>query len=62
MVEMAGPEHFKPINKIHYVYNRGNPLAVDRVHRSEQLRIEADLKRKTPYKRLERLDVLVNGI
>ena len=62
MVEMAGPEHFRPINKIHYVYNRGNPLAVDRVHRSEQLRIEADLKRKAPYKRLERLDVLVNGI
>ena len=55
MIEMAGPEHFRPVNKITYVYNRENPLAVDRVHRSEQLRIEAELKSKTPYKRLKEL-------
>ena len=47
MVEMAGPEHFKPIGRVMYIYNRENPLAVDRVHRQEQLRIEAVLKNKT---------------
>ena len=57
MIEMAGPEHFRPVNKITYVYNRENPLAVDRVHRSEQLRIEAELKSKTPYERLKELPI-----
>ena len=57
MVEMAGPDHFKPINKIMYIYNRENPLAVDRVHRQEQLRIEAVLKNKKPYQRLKELTV-----
>lgn len=57
MVEMAGPDHFKPINKIMYIYNRENPLAVDRVHRQEQLRIEAVLKNKKPYQRLKELVV-----
>lgn len=55
MVEMAGPRHFKPVNRIMYVYNRENPLAVDRVHRSEQLRIEAELRNKTPHSRLKEL-------
>lgn len=55
MVEMAGPEHFRPISKILYVYNRENPLAVDRVHRGDQLRIEAELKQKTPHERLKEL-------
>ncbi len=57
MVEMAGPEHFRPISRINYVYNRENPLAVDKVHRSEQLRIEAELKRKKPYERLKELPI-----
>ncbi len=60
MVEMAGRNHFKPLSKIHYVYNRNNPIAVDRVHRSEQLRIEAELKRKTPYERLRKLEIQDN--
>ena len=57
MIEMAGPDHFRPINKITYVYNRENPLAVDRVHRQEQLRIEAELKSKQPYQRLKDLPI-----
>ena len=57
MVEMAGPEHFKPIGRVMYIYNRENPLAVDRVHRQEQLRIEAVLKNKKPYQRLKELSV-----
>ena len=55
MVEMAGQEHFRAINKIHYIYNRNNPIAVDKVHRAEQLRIEAELKKKAPHERLKRL-------
>tara|TARA_B100000035_G_C21026882_1_gene566626 strand:+ start:520 stop:1290 length:771 start_codon:yes stop_codon:yes gene_type:complete len=57
MVEMAGPDHFKPINQIMYIYNRENPLAVDKVHRQEQLRIETVLKGKKPYSRLKELTV-----
>ena len=57
MVEMAGPEHFRPINQIMYIYNRENPLAVDRIHRQEQLRIESVLKNKKPYDRLKELVV-----
>ena len=57
MVEMAGPKHFRPISKIHYVYNRNNPIAVDKVHRAEQLRIEAELKKKRPHERLKRLEI-----
>ncbi len=55
MVEMAGKNHFKPINKIQYVYNRENPLAVDVVHRQEQLRIETVLRNKNQYQELEEI-------
>ena len=55
MVEMAGPEHFTPVNQIMYIYNRENPIAVDKVHRNEQLRIESVLKNKKPYDRLKEL-------
>tara|TARA_R110002020_G_scaffold456345_1_gene672728 strand:- start:170 stop:919 length:750 start_codon:yes stop_codon:yes gene_type:complete len=57
MAEMSGPEHFREINKIMYVYNRDNPISVDKVHRKEQLRIEKQIRYKEPYKRLESLDV-----
>lgn len=55
MIEMAGQKHFSDVQKIQYVYNRTNPISVDRVHRKDQLRIEADLKSKTPYPRLREL-------
>lgn len=55
MIEMAGPNHFADVQKIQYVYNRTNPISVDRVHRKDQLRIEAELKAKTPYPRLREL-------
>ena len=57
MAEMAGPDHFREINKIMYVYNRENPISVDRIHRKEQLRIEKQIREKKPYERLESLDV-----
>mgnify|MGYP004448041401 CR=1 FL=1 len=56
MVEMAGPEHFCPIYDVLYVYNRENPISVDRVHRGEQLRIERDIRAKRPYDRLVGLE------
>ena len=56
MVEMAGSEHFRSINDVLYVYNRGNPLSVDRVHRAEQLRIERDIRNKKPYGKLNALE------
>ena len=55
MVEMAGREHFKPINEVLYVYNRANPISVDRVHRMEQLRIHYVLRDKQPYQRIEEI-------
>ena len=56
MVEMAGPEHFCAVNEVLYIYNRENPLSVDRVHRAEQLRIERDIRGKEPYTTLPTLD------
>ena len=55
MIEMAWKEHFAPVNKILYVYNRTNPLSVDRIHRREQLRIENEVKNKKPYDRIDSL-------
>ena len=52
MVEMAGKENFKPINEVLYVYNRKNPISVDRVHREEQLRIEREVRQKPFYKKI----------
>ena len=53
MVEMAGPKHITLINKVLYIYNRLNPISVDRVHRRQQLRIESIVVNKAPYKRIE---------
>ena len=55
MVEMSGQERFAEISTPLYVYNAVNPFSVHRTHRSEQLRIEQLLIRKTPYLRLEEL-------
>ena len=56
MAEMSGPDHFREVKKIVYVYNRGNPISVDRVHRRDQLRIEQQIRFKEVYERLESLD------
>ena len=53
MVEMAGPEHITLVNKVLYIYNRLNPISVDRAHRHQQLRIESIVKNKTPYERIQ---------
>ena len=55
MAEMSGPEHFRAIHEVLYVYNRTNPLSVDRVHREDQLRIEREIRNKAPYDRVSGL-------
>jgi glycosyltransferase involved in cell wall biosynthesis len=52
MIEMSGPEHHEIIDKVLYVYNRQNPLSVDRVDRQNQLRIEQHLRSGEPYERI----------
>ena len=55
MAEMAGPEHFRALKNVLYVYNRLNPLSDDRAHRQDQLITEQIIRNKKPYSRLERL-------
>ena len=52
MAEMAGPENFKSIDEVLYVYNRLNPLSDDRAHRTDQLSTERVIRNKKPYNKL----------
>jgi hypothetical protein len=53
MIEMAGPNHHKIIDKAMYVYNTQNPRSVHLVDRQNQLRIEQELRDKDPYERVQ---------
>jgi glycosyltransferase involved in cell wall biosynthesis len=55
MVEMSGKERVRLINDVLYIYNRNNPISVDKVHRYDQLRIESQICKKRPYKKLKSL-------
>lgn len=55
MVEMCGKEKVGLINKVMYVYNRHNPLSVDRVDRVNQLRIESKICNMSPYQKIQKL-------
>ena len=55
MLEMAGPQRYHSVEKIMYIYNRHNPLSVDRVQREDQLRIEQQIRNKPQYKKLQSL-------
>lgn len=55
MVEMSGKERVRLVTDVLYIYNRLNPISVDRVHRYDQLRIEQQVSNKLPYKKLESL-------
>lgn len=55
MVEMSGKDKVGLIDDVLYIYNRLNPISVDRVHRYDQLRIEAQISNKKPYKKIENL-------
>jgi len=53
LLEMSGPKHCAFVEEILYVYNRQNPLSVDRTQRQKQLEIEARLRVCKPYSRIE---------
>lgn len=55
MVEMCGKDKVRLISEVLYIYNRLNPISVDRVHRYDQLRIEQQISNKVPYKKIESL-------
>jgi len=55
IAEMSGPDHFRDISEVLYVYNRLNPISDDRVHRQDQLSTEQIIRNKKPYAKLERL-------
>ena len=55
MLEMSGKKHFKPIDEVLYVYNRGNPISDDRAFREDQLITEHIIRNLKPYQELESL-------
>jgi|TARA_R110002020_G_scaffold124448_4_gene281426 glycosyltransferase involved in cell wall biosynthesis len=55
MAEMSGPDHFRAIEEVLYIYNRLNPLSDDKVHRADQLATEHAIRTITPYSRLDTL-------
>lgn len=55
MVEMSGKDRVHLIRDVLYIYNRLNPISVDRVHRYDQLRIEQQISNKTPYNKIGNL-------
>ena len=55
MVEMSGKDRVRLLGDILYIYNRHNPISVDRVHRYDQLRIEEHISRKKSYSKIESL-------
>ena len=55
MVEMAGKDRVRLVKDILYIYNRKNPISVDRVQRYDQLRIESQIAQKNPYEKIETL-------
>ena len=55
MAEMCGPDHFREVSEVLYIYNRLNPLSDDRVHREDQLMTEQNIRSAVPYSRLKTL-------
>ena len=53
MLEMA-EERSRYIDKILYIYNRSNPLNEDKIDNALQLAIEAEVRGKRVYPRLEK--------
>jgi glycosyltransferase involved in cell wall biosynthesis len=49
MIEMASPNHFKYMAEKLYLYNWGNPIAVNRVNPALQRRVEQYIRNMPPY-------------
>lgn len=52
MVEMCGPEHYKFMNEINYIYNESNPLNDHKVNMFKVNEIVGKIRNKTPYSKL----------
>ena len=54
LIELAGERsHF--ICDLLYIYNRANPLNVDKIERQHQLQTEIKIRHMTPYEPLKKL-------
>ena len=51
LLEMSGPR-CKYISEILHVYNKENPLNVDKIKTQEQVRTAQEIRNKKPYERL----------
>lgn len=54
MFEMAGPIHYRFMNKINYVYNEGNPINDHKLHLDKVAIVAEEIRNKIPYKLLWR--------
>lgn len=52
MLEMSGPEHYRFMNEINYVYNEQNPLNDHKVNMAAVNNIVSQIRNKSKYKRL----------
>ena len=50
MYEMAGPLHYRFMDKINYVYNEGNPINDHKVNMSKVNETIKEIRNKKPYK------------
>jgi glycosyltransferase involved in cell wall biosynthesis len=54
MLEMAGPEHYRFMNQINYIYNETNPINEHKVDMSMVTNHAIRIRNKIPYSRLVR--------
>jgi len=52
MVEMSGPNHFKFMRDILYIYNETNPLNDHKVNMEKVLKTVKIIRDKVPYEQL----------
>jgi glycosyltransferase involved in cell wall biosynthesis len=52
MAEMCGPEHYKFMNEINYIYNESNPLNDHKVNMFKVNEVVGKIRRKPPYSKL----------
>ena len=55
IMEMAGYEKIKYINKVLYIYNRDNPISDDKVNQQLQWDIHTEIIKKSTFKQIDKL-------
>jgi hypothetical protein len=56
MVEMSGPEHYKFMSNVNYIYNESNPLNDHKVNMSKVTEIVNKIRNYKPYELIEKKD------